>query len=63
MALSCGTMLRYCIKYSEELTRLMLASENFFKYFQFVEMQPFDLSSDAFSSFKVGFLTLDESIC
>ncbi|XP_075259089.1 calcium-binding protein 39-like [Convolutriloba macropyga] len=61
VALTCGTMLRYCIKYSDELTRLMLGSENFFRYFQFVEMQPFDLSSDAFSSFK-DMLTVHKEI-
>lgn len=62
VALSCGTMLRYCIKYSEELTKLMLLStENIFKYFHFVEMQPFDLSSDAFSSFK-DMLTVHKEI-
>lgn len=61
VALSCGTMLRYCIKYSEELTKLMLQSDSIFKYFHFVEMQPFDLSSDAFSSFK-DMLTIHKEI-
>ncbi|XP_063714916.1 calcium-binding protein 39-like [Symsagittifera roscoffensis] len=61
VALTCGTMLRYCIKYSSDLTSVMLNSEKFFTYFQYVEMQPFDLSSDAFSSFK-DMLTIHKQV-
>ena len=52
IALSCGTMLRECIRY-ESLTRMILHSEDFFKFFEYVEMSTFDIASDAFATFKV----------
>jgi len=52
IALSCGTMLRECIRY-EVLAKIILFSEDFFKFFEYVEMSTFDIASDAFATFKV----------
>lgn len=51
IALNSGLMLRECIRH-EPLAKLILKSENFYKFFTYVEMSTFDLASDAFSSFK-----------
>jgi len=51
IALNCGAMLRECIRH-EELTRLILYSNNFYKFFTVVEMPNFDVASDGFSTFK-----------
>ena len=40
------------------LTRIVLGSENFFKFFDYVEMSTFDIASDAFATFKVNFLQM-----
>lgn len=52
IALNCGTMLRECARY-EALAKIMLHSEEFFNFFQYVEVSTFDIASDAFSTFKV----------
>lgn len=54
IALNCGTMLRECARY-EALAKIMLYSEEFYNFFQYVEVSTFDIASDAFSTFKVGF--------
>jgi calcium binding protein 39 len=51
VALTCGIMLRECFRH-EELARLVLYSENFYKFFDYVELSTFDIASDAFSTFK-----------
>lgn len=56
IALNCGTMLRECARY-EALAKIMLHSEEFFNFFQYVEVSTFDIASDAFSTFKVSRLT------
>lgn len=55
IALNCGTMLRECARY-EALAKIMLHSEEFFNFFQYVEVSTFDIASDAFSTFKVSSL-------
>jgi len=51
VALNCGIMLRECFRH-EELARLVLYSESFYKFFDYVELSTFDIASDAFSTFK-----------
>ncbi|KAL5150862.1 Calcium-binding protein 39 [Glycine soja] len=51
IALSCGIMLRECIKFPS-LARYILESASFVLFFKFVELPNFDVASDAFSTFK-----------
>ncbi|KAJ8309768.1 hypothetical protein KUTeg_011633 [Tegillarca granosa] len=51
IALNCGSMLRECIRY-EALAKIMLQSDQFYKFFEYVEVSTFDIASDAFSTFK-----------
>jgi len=51
IALNCGAMLRECTRH-ESLTKLMLYSANFWKFFKFVEVSNFDVASDAFQTLK-----------
>uniref|UniRef100_A0A8C8LYF5 Calcium-binding protein 39-like n=1 Tax=Oncorhynchus tshawytscha TaxID=74940 RepID=A0A8C8LYF5_ONCTS len=50
-ALNCGIMLRECIRH-EPLAKLVLHSEHFQDFFNYVEMETFDIASDAFATFK-----------
>lgn len=52
VALNCGIMLRECFRH-EELAKLVLFSDHFYKFFDYVELSTFDIASDAFSTFKV----------
>lgn len=52
VALNCGIMLRECCRY-EELTKLIINSEQFYKFFEYVEFSTFDIASDAFLTFRV----------
>ncbi len=52
IALTCGGMLRECIKH-ETLAKVILYSPRFWDFFKYVEVANFDIASDAFSSFKV----------
>lgn len=52
MALNCGIMLRECIRH-EPLAKIVLQSEHFHNFFNYVEMSTFDIASDAFATFKV----------
>lgn len=52
IALNCGTMLRECARY-EALAKIMLYSDDFYNFFNYVEVSTFDIASDAFSTFKV----------
>lgn len=61
VALVCGQMLRECCRY-EELARIMLYSDNFYKFFSYVEVSTFDIASDAFSTFK-ELLTRHKILC
>ncbi|KAL8524819.1 hypothetical protein ACS0TY_014435 [Phlomoides rotata] len=51
IALTCGHMLRECIK-SPTLAKYILESPSFELFFKFVELPNFDVASDAFSTFK-----------
>jgi calcium binding protein 39 len=51
IALSCGAMLRECIR-QDALAKIVLHSELFFNFFKYVEISNFDTASDAFSTFK-----------
>uniref|UniRef100_A0A3Q2V492 Calcium binding protein 39-like n=1 Tax=Haplochromis burtoni TaxID=8153 RepID=A0A3Q2V492_HAPBU len=52
VALNCGIMLRECIRH-EPLAKIVLHSEHFHNFFNYVEMSTFDIASDAFATFKV----------
>ncbi|KAL7669188.1 hypothetical protein ACOME3_009854 [Neoechinorhynchus agilis] len=51
IALNCGTMLRECARH-EELAKEVLESGDFYNFFAYAQMNTFDVSSDAFSTFK-----------
>ncbi|VDP30979.1 unnamed protein product [Soboliphyme baturini] len=53
IALNCGSMLRESIRH-EPLARIMLNSDEVYRFFSYVEMSTFDVASDAFSTFKVS---------
>ena len=53
VALNCGMMLRECARH-EPLARLILKTEEFYLFFQFVELSTFDIASDAFATFRVS---------
>jgi calcium binding protein 39 len=61
IALNCGTMLRECARY-EPLAKIMLYSDEFFNFFQYVEVSTFDIASDAFSTFKVSYSVIIKDI-
>lgn len=45
-------MLRECIRH-ELLAKFILNHEDFYDFFEYVELSTFDIASDAFASFKV----------
>lgn len=51
LALNCGVMLRECFRH-EDLARIIMYSDEFYLFFEYVEVPTFDISSDAFSTFK-----------
>jgi len=51
IALNCGAMLRDCTRH-ETLSKLLLNSPDFWKFFKYVEGANFDIASDAFSTLK-----------
>ncbi|XP_056175665.1 uncharacterized protein LOC115693259 isoform X2 [Syzygium oleosum] len=51
IALNCGNMLRECIKFPT-LAKYILESASFELFFKFVELPNFDVTSDAFTTFK-----------
>ena len=55
VALNCGMMLRECCRY-EELTKLIINSDQFYNFFNYVELSTFDIASDAFLTFRVNIL-------
>jgi len=52
LALNCGVMLRECFRH-ESLASIVMHSDDFYLFFEYVEVATFDISSDAFSTFKV----------
>lgn len=51
IALNSGLILRECIKH-EALAKIILYSDQFYKFFVYVDMTTFDVASDAFATFK-----------
>ena len=45
-------ILRECLRH-EVLTKIILNSQQVYKFFDYVEMNTFDIASDAFATFKV----------
>jgi calcium binding protein 39 len=45
-------MLRECVRH-EHLAKILLHSDDFYNFFNYVEVSTFDIASDAFSTFKV----------
>lgn len=60
IALHCGSMLRECIKVPS-LAKYILESPSFELFYKFVELPNFDISSDAFLTFK-DLLTKHETV-
>ncbi|CAH3105477.1 unnamed protein product [Porites lobata] len=52
IALNCGVMLRECIKHESLARAILIENEEFYIFFEYVEMSTFDIASDAFSTFK-----------
>jgi len=50
-AFNCGTMIRGCIT-REELAKMILNSDYFYKLFNYIESPSFDVATDAFSTLK-----------
>lgn len=61
IALHCGQMLRECLRH-EPLAKVVLDSDLFYKFFNYVEVSTFDIASDAFSTFK-DLLTRFKILC
>lgn len=61
VALNCGTMLRECVRH-EPLAKIILESEDFYLFYQFVEVSTFDIASDAFATFR-DLLTRHKLLC
>ncbi|KAI8915069.1 Mo25-like protein [Entophlyctis helioformis] len=51
IALNCGIILRECIRH-ETLAKIILDSQHFWRFFEYVELSTFDVASDAFATFK-----------
>ncbi|XP_065573841.1 protein Mo25-like [Artemia franciscana] len=51
ISLICGSMLRECARH-EALTRIIITSDEFYTFFQFVEVSNFEMATDAFMTFK-----------
>ncbi|ORX77446.1 Mo25-PA [Anaeromyces robustus] len=51
IALNCGIMLRECLRH-EPLAKIVLYSQHFWRFFNYVELSSFDIASDAFVTFK-----------
>lgn len=61
IALNCGTMLRECVRH-EPLAKIILHSDEFYRFFSYVEVSTFDIASDAFATFK-DLLTKHKILC
>lgn len=51
ITLNCGAMLRECVRHVSIAT-LVLNSDDFYLFFDYVELPNFDIASDAFATFK-----------
>eukprot|EP00124_Ichthyophonus_hoferi_P000635 Ihof_evm6s25 gene=Ihof_evmTU6s25 len=61
IALNCGLILRECIKH-EALAKILLYSDKFYKFFEYVDFSTFDVASDAFATFK-ELITKHKLVC
>ncbi|KJH48791.1 mo25-like protein [Dictyocaulus viviparus] len=61
IAVTCGHMLRECIRH-DQLAKILLQHESFYKFFTYVELSAFDIASDAFSTFK-DLITRHKTLC
>eukprot|EP00123_Amoebidium_parasiticum_P008467 comp18827_c0_seq1/m.20818 comp18827_c0_seq1/g.20818 ORF comp18827_c0_seq1/g.20818 comp18827_c0_seq1/m.20818 type:complete len:357 (-) comp18827_c0_seq1:733-1803(-) len=61
IALNCGLIMRECIKH-EALAKILLYSNLFYKFFDYVDLSTFDVASDAFATFK-DLITKHKSVC
>ncbi|KAI6205173.1 hypothetical protein M3Y94_00762600 [Aphelenchoides besseyi] len=61
IAITCGTMLKECIRH-EHLAKIILYAEQFYDFFNYVEVSTFDIASDAFSTFK-DLVTKHKTLC
>ncbi|KIH57021.1 mo25-like protein [Ancylostoma duodenale] len=61
IAVTCGHMLRECIRH-DQLAKILLQHESFYKFFTYVELSAFDIASDAFATFK-DLITRHKTLC
>uniref|UniRef100_A0A914DD07 Mo25-like protein n=1 Tax=Acrobeloides nanus TaxID=290746 RepID=A0A914DD07_9BILA len=61
IAITCGAMLKECIRH-EHLAKIILHSEQFYDFFNYVEVSTFDIASDAFATFK-DLITKHKTLC
>ena len=54
-------MLRECVRH-EPLAKIILHSDEFYRFFSYVEVSTFDIASDAFATFK-DLLTKHKILC
>lgn len=55
-------MLRECVKH-EPLAKIILESEEFYRFYGYVELSTFDIASDAFSTFRVSDIYFSFKFC
>lgn len=51
ISLNCGVILRECIRH-DALAKIILHSEAYYNFYDYVELSTFDVASDAFTTFK-----------
>jgi len=61
IAVTCGSMLRESVRH-EHLAKILLHSDDFYNFFNYVEVSTFDIASDAFSTFK-DLVTKHKGLC
>ncbi|CAG8549272.1 10669_t:CDS:2 [Paraglomus brasilianum] len=50
-ALICGLILKECLRH-ESLSKIIMYSQQFYNFFEYVEVSNFDIATDAFANFK-----------
>ena len=54
MASCSGEMLRECVAIDEELAKIIIYDQRFYALFEYVNLDAFDVASDAFRTFRVS---------
>ena len=54
MASCSGEMLRECVAIDEELAKIIIYDQRFYALFHYVNIDAFDVASDAFRTFRVS---------